>query len=44
MGVPEEWTNTTYWMVFDPKVKGRVWSVTAERTICRVQKCGATLP
>lgn len=26
-GVPEEWTNTTYWMVFDPKVKGRVWSV-----------------
>lgn len=27
MGVPEEWTNTTYWMVFDPKVKGRVWSV-----------------
>jgi photosystem II stability/assembly factor-like uncharacterized protein len=25
-GVPEEWTNTTYWMVFDPKVKGRVWS------------------
>ena len=27
MGVPEAWTNTTYWMVFDPKVKGRVWSV-----------------
>jgi hypothetical protein len=27
MGVPQEWTNTTYWMVFDPKVKGRVWSV-----------------
>jgi photosystem II stability/assembly factor-like uncharacterized protein len=27
MGVPEEWTNTTYWMVFDPKVKGRAWSV-----------------
>ena len=26
-GVPAEWTNTTYWMVFDPKVKGRVWSV-----------------
>jgi photosystem II stability/assembly factor-like uncharacterized protein len=26
-GVPMEWTNTTYWMVFDPKVKGRVWSV-----------------
>jgi photosystem II stability/assembly factor-like uncharacterized protein len=27
MGVPDAWTNTTYWMVFDPKVKGRVWSV-----------------
>jgi photosystem II stability/assembly factor-like uncharacterized protein len=27
MGVPEEWTNTTYWIVFDPKVKGRAWSV-----------------
>ena len=26
-GVPRDWTNTTYWMVFDPKVKGRVWSV-----------------
>jgi photosystem II stability/assembly factor-like uncharacterized protein len=26
-GVPAEWTNTTYWMVFDPTVKGRVWSV-----------------
>ena len=27
MGVPERWLNTTYWMVFDPKVRGRVWSV-----------------
>lgn len=26
-GVPKEWVNTTYWMVFDPDVKGRVWSV-----------------
>jgi photosystem II stability/assembly factor-like uncharacterized protein len=26
-GVPKEWMNTTYWMVFDPKVKGRAWSV-----------------
>jgi photosystem II stability/assembly factor-like uncharacterized protein len=26
-GVPERWTNTTYWIVFDPKVKGRMWSV-----------------
>ncbi|MFL6350578.1 MAG: WD40/YVTN/BNR-like repeat-containing protein [Bryobacteraceae bacterium] len=27
MGVPEQWVNTTYWMVFDPDVRGRVWSV-----------------
>ena len=26
-GVPKEWMNTTYWIEFDPKVKGRVWSV-----------------
>ena len=26
-GVPREWMNTTYWIVFDPAVKGRVWSV-----------------
>lgn len=26
-GVPRDWMNTTYWMVFDPKVRGRVWSV-----------------
>jgi len=26
-GVPREWTNTTYWMVFDPKVRGRAWAV-----------------
>jgi photosystem II stability/assembly factor-like uncharacterized protein len=26
-GVPKEWTNTTYWLEFDPDVKGRVWSV-----------------
>ena len=26
-GVPRDWVNTTYWMVFDPKVRGRVWSV-----------------
>ena len=25
-GVPREWINTCYWMVFDPEVKGRVWS------------------
>ena len=26
-GVPKDWMNTTYWLEFDPKVKGRVWSV-----------------
>ena len=26
-GVPRDWMNTTYWIVFDPEVKGRVWSV-----------------
>ena len=25
--VPRSWTNTTYWMVFDPKVRGRAWAV-----------------
>ncbi len=27
MGVPHDWLNTTYWVVFDPKVRGRMWSV-----------------
>ncbi|WP_178376981.1 sialidase family protein [Chryseolinea serpens] len=26
-GVPTEWINTCYWMVFDPQVKDKVWSV-----------------
>jgi photosystem II stability/assembly factor-like uncharacterized protein len=26
-GVPKEWMNTTYWIEFDPQVKGRIWSV-----------------
>jgi photosystem II stability/assembly factor-like uncharacterized protein len=25
--VPHRWINTTYWMVFDPAVRGRVWAV-----------------
>jgi photosystem II stability/assembly factor-like uncharacterized protein len=25
VGVPKPWVNTTYWIVFDPKVQGRVW-------------------
>ena len=24
-GVPTRWRNTTYWVAFDPEVKGRVW-------------------
>jgi len=24
-GVPNRWRNTTYWTVFDPQVKGRLW-------------------
>ena len=26
-GVPTDWLNTTYWIVFDPQVRGRMWSV-----------------
>ena len=26
-GIPAEWSNTTYWVAFDPKVRGRMWSV-----------------
>lgn len=26
-GVPRAWRNTCYWMVFDPEVEGRAWSV-----------------
>lgn len=26
-GVPKGWINTCYWMVYDPEVKGRAWSV-----------------
>jgi photosystem II stability/assembly factor-like uncharacterized protein len=26
-GVPKDWLNTTYWVVFDPRVRGRMWSV-----------------
>ena len=26
-GVPDQWTNTTYWITFDPEVQGRVWGV-----------------
>jgi photosystem II stability/assembly factor-like uncharacterized protein len=26
-GVPDSWVNTTYWMEFDPNVRGRMWAV-----------------
>ena len=26
-GVPRKWTNTTYWVEFDPAVRGRMWGV-----------------
>lgn len=26
-GVPRAWANSTYWLEFDPKVKGRMWAV-----------------
>jgi photosystem II stability/assembly factor-like uncharacterized protein len=25
-GVPREWVNTTYWLEFDPDVRGRMWA------------------
>jgi photosystem II stability/assembly factor-like uncharacterized protein len=25
-GVPREWINTTYWLEFDPDVRGRMWA------------------
>ncbi|MFH1071026.1 MAG: hypothetical protein V1794_15510, partial [Candidatus Glassbacteria bacterium] len=28
-GAPPRWTNTCYWLVFDPAVKDRLWSVWA---------------
>jgi photosystem II stability/assembly factor-like uncharacterized protein len=26
-GVPLDWINTTYWLEFDPEVKGKMWAV-----------------
>lgn len=28
-GIPRRWQNTTYWVAFDPKVKGLVWGAFA---------------
>lgn len=30
-GVPRNWANTTYWMVYDPEVKGRAWTVMSNK-------------
>ncbi len=24
-GIPKKWVNTAYWLMFDPKVRGRMW-------------------
>ena len=26
-GIPRSWINSTYWLAFDPEVKGRAWAV-----------------
>jgi len=28
-GIPAKWRNTTYWIVFDPIVRGRMWAATS---------------
>lgn len=30
LGVPRRWLNTTYWITFDPQVKGRMWGVMSD--------------
>jgi photosystem II stability/assembly factor-like uncharacterized protein len=30
-GVPRAWENTTYWVEFDPAVKGKMWAVMSAR-------------
>ena len=29
-GIPKEWSNTTYWVALDPKIRGRMWSVNSD--------------
>lgn len=29
-GIPQAWSNTTYWLVFDPSVRGKMWGVMSE--------------
>ena len=28
-GIPAKWRNTTYWIAFDPSVRGRMWAATS---------------
>jgi photosystem II stability/assembly factor-like uncharacterized protein len=29
-GIPRKWMNSTYWLTFDPEVKGRAWAVMSD--------------
>ena len=29
-GIPRKWMNSTYWLAFDPDVKGRVWAAMSD--------------
>ncbi len=29
-GVPKHWINTTYWLEFDPEIKGKLWAVMSQ--------------
>jgi len=29
-GVPQAWVNSTYWLAFDPEVKGRAWAAMSD--------------
>jgi photosystem II stability/assembly factor-like uncharacterized protein len=29
-GIPSQWSNSTYWLTFDPDVKGKAWAVISD--------------
>jgi photosystem II stability/assembly factor-like uncharacterized protein len=29
-GIPRKWINSTYWIAFDPQIKGRAWAVMSD--------------
>jgi photosystem II stability/assembly factor-like uncharacterized protein len=29
-GIPRKWMNSTYWIAFDPEIKGRVWAAMSD--------------